>query len=296
MQKLIGKLSHKLGQVKLAKFIQKKLFSKKFFTNLEKKEDFNFYLPYENKKTGVSAFIRMKNEEQKIFYCLKSIINVFDEIIVIDNQSEDDSLQIVRDFQDKYDYQNKLKILTYPFKLSLFGSGYDSTPENSIYSFTYYTNFTLSNCSFKFACKWDADMVLKKDILSQFKEFLDKISNQKNKVWKIAGQTVYKNLDSQFFLAPDQIYAEQRIFPVSYLNRYKTGELFEEFKSALPRDKFAEIVFFELKFASENEFNHWSTNDFSNRNRKRKEWETVQLVKSGDTSSLIALPSYFLRD
>lgn len=51
--------------------------------------------------TDVSIILRVKNEENHIGYCLQSILNTFDfpEIIVINNNSKDESMSIVKHFQ-----------------------------------------------------------------------------------------------------------------------------------------------------------------------------------------------------
>ena len=52
-------------------------------------------------------------------------------------------------------------------------------------------------------------------------------------------------------------------------------------KASLATDLFPKVVFFELKFANENEFSHWSTTEFKKLGRKRKtrEWETLEMIK-----------------
>ncbi|AFZ47933.1 glycosyl transferase family 2 [Cyanobacterium stanieri PCC 7202] len=302
-----------LSQIKSSKLFRifkiqfsKYFIRKKFFTNDEGLSQYNFYLPYENNKKGVSAFIRMKNEEQKIYYCLKSIIDVFDEIIVIDNQSSDHSLKIVTDFKQEYDINNKIKIFNYPFRVARCGDENESTPENSIHSRAYYDNYALSQCSFKFAFRWDADMILNKNFRSDFKTFLQWVNQKELKVWKVKGTTVYRNLKGEYFLANSHTYGERRLYPCSYLNRYFKGKKSKNqysstLKTSLHSDLYPEVAFFELKFADEDEFSHWSITDFKKlgRKRKTKEWETLNLIKTGNVSgndNLIFLPSTFLID
>jgi glycosyltransferase involved in cell wall biosynthesis len=291
---------------KLQSLLTKIFQQEKFFKNDEGLAEYNFYLPYENKKPGVSAFIRMKNEEQKIYYCLKSILDVFDEIIVIDNQSSDNSLNIVLDLKKEYDKDNKIKVLSYPFRVARCGDENEATPENSIHSRAYYDNYALSHCSFKFAFRWDADMVFKKEAKKEFKKFLDQVSNTELKIWKVKGTTVYKSITGEFFIANSQTYGERRLYPCSYLNRYIKGKKSQNqfsstLKTAFPSDLYPEVAFFELKFADEDEFSHWSTTDFKKlgRKRKTKEWETLELIKKGNVSEdqdLILLPPTFLSD
>ena len=61
----------------------------------------------------VSFIVRTKNEERWIGHCIQSIINNFgreeSDIIIIDNESSDETLQIVKMFKDC-----NLKVLTIP--------------------------------------------------------------------------------------------------------------------------------------------------------------------------------------
>ncbi len=238
------------------------------FSNKEGFTEFNFSLPLSSEKEGVSAILRVKNEEQKIIYCLKSIINVFDEIIFVDNGSEDLTLDLVKQFKQQYDEGDKIKIYHYPWKISRCGAEHFATPENSVHSLAYYYNWTLSHCTFKYACKWDADMVLRKEYRKEFKDFLkNKVLNNTWKCWILVGQTVYRSLDNNYFLS-QRIAGERRLFPYSYLNRFFKEEDWEVLRCfpPLPIDQFPEVVFYELKFTNENELSNWSPKTLSSSN------------------------------
>lgn len=49
----------------------------------------------------ISAIIRVKNEEANIGFCIQSILNTFDfpEIIIVNNNSDDESINIVKHFE-----------------------------------------------------------------------------------------------------------------------------------------------------------------------------------------------------
>lgn len=66
-----------------------------------------------NHKFTVSAVISVYNGEQFIGRCLKSILNqrhAFDEIIVYDDASQDDTVSIIKKFMDK-DRNSKIKLI-----------------------------------------------------------------------------------------------------------------------------------------------------------------------------------------
>lgn len=74
---LIASLSLKLLKQAVLTFLRINPQEMKF-RNKEGLTDFNFCLPFHSEKEGVSVMLRVKNEEQKIISCLKSMIDVFD--------------------------------------------------------------------------------------------------------------------------------------------------------------------------------------------------------------------------
>jgi len=132
------------------------------FTNREGFINFNFALSEGRAKHGVTAMLRVKNEEAKIAYSLRSIIDSFNEIILVDNGSLDATVEIVRKLKSEIDREDKIRIYSYPFQIARCGPEHFATPEDSVHSLVYYYNWALSRCSLKYVCKWDADMVLRK--------------------------------------------------------------------------------------------------------------------------------------
>jgi len=272
------------------------------FRNREGILDFNYCLPLRSDKAGVSAFLRVKNEEQKIIYCLQSIIDAFDEIIFVDNGSEDSTSELVKAFKQEHDREDKIKIYQYPWKISRCGSEHFATAEDSVHSLAYYYNWTLSHCTFQYICKWDADMVLRKDAQQTVKIFLkEKLLKEQSKTWLLAGQTVYRSLDGQYFLS-QRLAHERRLFPLSYLNRYFKEERWEVLRNSppLPVDEIPGVTFYEMKFTNEDETSHWSPQTLSSANNPsdelREEKERFELIKEGkyQDQRFTLLPSTFL--
>ena len=67
------------------------------FRNLEGLPTFDFTLHRSRERPGVSAMVRVRNEGRTIRRALRSILGVFDEIVVVDNASEDRTATIVRE-------------------------------------------------------------------------------------------------------------------------------------------------------------------------------------------------------
>ncbi|WP_206817202.1 glycosyltransferase [Chroococcus sp. FPU101] len=69
------------------------------FKNCEEQAEYNFVLPNQSLRMGVSAMLRAKNEEKKIYDCLNSIFDVFTEIVFVDNGSTDKTLEILKNLK-----------------------------------------------------------------------------------------------------------------------------------------------------------------------------------------------------
>lgn len=272
---------------------------KQEFTNNERFVNFNFGLSANPKRQGVSAMLRVKNEESKIYYSLKSIYKLFDEIVLVDNASTDRTLEIARAFKTHEDKDDKIKIYFYPFEIARCGDENYATPEDSVHSLTYYYNWALSKCSCRYVCKWDGDMVLRSEVRGSFRRFLKQIQTGKTCGWIVYGQTVYRDAQRQYYLAKDEINSEIRIFPNRISTRYRKIDLFELLSSNPPltQDKLGGVTFYELKFTDEDEFSHWSSSDIPTA-RKKRELENFHLVKTNNihSSKFQKLPATFLED
>lgn len=267
------------------------------FENREGFLNFNFTLSATGKKKGVSALLRVKNEESKIHHCLSSIYDLFDEIVLVDNGSTDGTMEIVRNLKRQEDRKDKIKIYSYPFKLARLGPEHFDTPEDSVHIISYYYNWVLSQCSRKYVCKWDGDMVLRKEIREPFREFLQRIQKGPKRCWILYGQTIYRDLEGNYHLAKGEINGEIEIFPNGFNPRFYKHDLFEFLNSDPPLEvgEFDGVVFYELKFVNTDEFSHWSITDIPTE-RKQRELDNFQLVKRNNTcgARFEKLPSSFL--
>jgi len=269
------------------------------FANVEGLLNFDFTLSARRRKRGVSGLLRVRNEEEKIYHCIASIYEVFDEIVVVDNQSEDATLQIIREFKAAQDKENKIRMYSYPFKIARCGPEHLSASEDSVHSLTYYYNWALSKCSFRYVCKWDGDMVLRREAREPFTAFLRQLQQSRKMCWVVYGQAVYRDLANDHYLAKGEINGEIRIFPNGFNPRFYKSDLYEVLKSYPPLDEnqFEGVLFYELKYVNTDEFSHWSIGDIPT-DRKRTELKNFYLVKANDISSarFERLSATFLND
>ena len=253
------------------------------FRNREGNEAYAFSLPRRNRAPGTSAFVRAKDEASKIEYCLRSILPVFDEIHVIDNGSRDDTAEIVRRLRESATDGSRIRLHSYPFRVARFGPEHDETPADSLHSLVYFTNWALSRCTRRYACKWDADMVLARERRDAVTDLLSGLGRGWPAAWSLAGQTVYRTSEGSFLAPRGEVNREVRIAPCGYAARFHKREHWEQLIRPrwLRTHHFAPVCFHELKFLYEEEFDHWSTTEFPSP-RKRREWATFQRLRGGD--------------
>ena len=269
----------------------------KTFRNREGLRDFDFTLLRARRNPGVSAMVRAKNEEQKIGYALRSILPVVDEIVVVDNGSTDGTADLVVELQNRIDDERKIKFHSYPHRLARFGPEHGNTPENSVHSAVYFTNWALSHCSHDYVCKWDGDMVLMREARAPFRDFLSSIQSGRRKCWVLAGQTIYRDMKGDFYLAKGEVNKEIEVFPYGLSCRFIKHPSWERFRRPfyMAKGEFEQICFYEMKYVDEDEFSHWSTRDWPSP-RKRREWANYKRVLTGqlDGARFDRLPPGFL--
>lgn len=269
------------------------------FANREGIEPYDFTLRRSHARRGVSAMVRVKNEGAKLSHCLRSILPVFNEIVLVDNRSDDGTLEIAHGIKEHHDPRGKLRVFSYPYKLARFGPEHDATPEDSIHSAVYFTNWSLSHCTRRYACKWDGDMVLRREARRSFRAFLRRIQVRKRRCWTLAGQTVYRDARGEFLLARGEVNREIEVFPCGFECRFVKSEHWELLTRPpeMRVGDFSPVCFYELKFVDEAEFSHWSTTEWPSE-RKQREWDNFHRVKSGrvDADGFHRLGSTFLDD
>ena len=268
------------------------------FRNREGNEEYAFSLPRRNRAPGTSAFVRARDEGTKIEHCLRSILPVFEEIHVIDNGSRDDTADIVRRVRGSASGGANIRLHSYPFRVGRFGPEHDETPADSLHSLVYFTNWALSRCTRRYACKWDADMVLAGEQRHAFDALLAGLGRGWPGAWSLAGQTVYRTADGSLLARRGELNREVRIAPCGYRVRFHKREHWEQLIRPrwLRTHHFAPVCFYELKFLDEEEFDHWSTMDFPSP-RKRREWVTFQRLRGEQEDVAVRrLPSTFLDD
>ena len=110
------------------------------------------------KRPGISAFMRLHNEEDFAAAAINSILPFFDEIIVVYNTCTDRTPEIVADFARRYPDCIK----AYHYVPEVFPQGsrvHTLLPADSVNSLVHYTNFAMSKATRRIRCIWDGDEI-----------------------------------------------------------------------------------------------------------------------------------------
>ena len=257
-------------------------FNPKLFKNIEGNEKYFYYRDRYKSKNGISALLRIKNEEMNIKNVLLGIVNVFDEIILVDNNSTDKTMAVVKELKEEnQEFMNKLKIYNYPFQVAKCGIENFNTHPNSLNSLAYFYNYSLSKCNFSHVMKWDGDMFLPGFLKDYFKNYISKLIKNKKPVLGIPrGLTVYKGLDGKFYYRANSFEAEIRIFNNYSANTFEKDILWERLQNKVRSEKISsgKNVFIEYKDVNKNEFSHWDEGYLGMGPRKRRELKDFKII------------------
>jgi len=218
--------------------------------------------PKESLKNGISLIIRAKNEELNIKICIESVIDLVDEIIFVDNNSTDNTYNLVYKYAEKYD---KIKLYKYNVNVSKVGKEhYNAIQTKNPNTLGNFYNWCLTKTNYTNVMKWDADFIC---IRNNFKCLIDtyklKTNNDKFAIW-FTGLTLFEN-NNLYYINPNSYYNEFRIF--SFKNNFQwydgeSCEYVEPYLKDCHENKkyiFEYPLFYELKRTSINEFEQRSS-------------------------------------
>ncbi|MCZ9888492.1 glycosyltransferase [Brachyspira hyodysenteriae] len=121
----------------------------------------------EERPLGISGHLRVKNESMSIAQSIDSCIDALDELIITYNTSEDNTEEILKEYQKKYPdkirlyhYQpNIINYISTKEELEEFKSKNMSYETNSIHSLANYYNFGYTKIKYQYYMKIDADQI-----------------------------------------------------------------------------------------------------------------------------------------
>lgn len=255
------------------------------FVNLEQRTDFEVRWRDPDEEI-FTAVLRVKNEAQSLPWVLPGIFRVADRVILVDNGSDDGTPDIALRVAQEQDAQDRFQLLEYPFNVSRCGSEHLATPPNSVHSLTYFYNWAFSHAGSRYWWKWDGDMVLTEDGERSFQELKWQLEGF-DAVITVPRYPVYIESDEVAYLDTKVVNREPwawRNGKWSYFVKSFEWEL-PVWPQNLPYLRMPDWTCFELKWVGADEFQHWSTTDFSGvsrTTRKAREWEVFHAVSKGE--------------
>ncbi|MET0143239.1 MAG: glycosyltransferase [Ilumatobacteraceae bacterium] len=123
-----------------------------------------------------TAMIRVRNEEEYLGAAVRSIIDHVDEVVIVDNMSDDGTPQIIKELAAAH--PDKVRTAVYPYDIARYGQENMALYQSkggwkSPSSLANFYNWCLSHCTKSFIVKWDGDTVATDALgarLEQFRE------------------------------------------------------------------------------------------------------------------------------
>lgn len=161
---------------------------------------------------ALSAMVRIRNEEQFLRTAILSIVDVLDEVVLIDNLSDDGTPSIIADLVREN--PGKVRSVVYPYEIARVGREnmeLAASDRGSPRLLANYYNWCVRQCTNEWVVKWDADMVA----LPEFAVAVDEFRASPRQVMHISGANVHPCLTH--FIASDDFhrateYYEPRVF------------------------------------------------------------------------------------
>lgn len=167
---------------------------------------------------GFTFLIRAKNEEMLVKYCLESLIRIFDknfnqninefsyEIIFVDNNSSDNTLEIAENISKKYP-----NMMVYQYNIDVPKAGIlheKAIKKKSFNTLATYYNWCLSKVTYYNVIKWDCDFIpIKENLVKMINNYRLNTRDDHFAIW-FTGKTLYYG---KYLKEQDQ-YDEFRIF------------------------------------------------------------------------------------
>lgn len=113
----------------------------------------------ENRQEGLSGYMRLRNEAEFLPICIESWLPILDELIIVYNNCQDNTAEIVSYYAEKYPE----KITAYHYIPIVYPQGssqFKQLSEDNYHSLVNYYNFALSKTTKKWVIKIDGDLYL----------------------------------------------------------------------------------------------------------------------------------------
>jgi glycosyltransferase involved in cell wall biosynthesis len=210
------------------------------------------------KKPGISAILRLRNEEDYVELALQSILPFFDELVIVYNGCTDRTPEIV----EKFAMKEPRRVKAFHYVPEVFPQGSEmqrKLPGDYVNSLVHYCNFALSKATHKICAKWDGDMIAAPEPLKQIIDRLRRVRGSTLSRWLspwTMGFWWYSGVnlsdkDGKIFVIKARPRAwgkkDHGFWPVSPINNFRHHPRFELLNTRWLVKTFVGFVFFHVK-------------------------------------------------
>ena len=210
------------------------------------------------RKPGISAYMRIKNEEQFVRLTILSHLDYYDEIIACYNDCSDNTEAILLDLAKQYPH--KIKVYHYLPKVHPIGSeGHRQAADDSVHGMANYYNYALSKTTCQVATKLDADHLAIPHKLAPLIDTIHKdIAAGKEKIYMFSGLNLMRDKNSTIGIPENSLFSgnnDINYHPVNAKTVYHNSARMESFNKTWRRSletEYMGIMYFHLKALKNN--------------------------------------------
>ena len=255
--------------------------------NVEGRQDFDVKWQWSEQPVvpGITAVLRVKNESRTIPYCLPSILKAVDEVVLVDNDSTDGTVELAVETARRLDRAGQLIVKHYPFEIARCGPEHLATPERSLHSLAYFYNWSFSHVRTRYSLKWDGDMVLTDGGVRTLRQLSWQLEYA-DAALSVLTHPLYVIDDRTALFDPRSPYVEPRLLPNNSVYAYAKGVDWEipTIPASTRVMRLQDGLASEIKWLDADEFSNWSSTDFADERRyprKSREWAVFEAHRNG---------------
>lgn len=262
--------------------------------SLEGIEGYDITWPWsagERLRPGLTCVFRVRNEARNLPWVLPGIFAAVDEVLLVDNGSDDGTADVARRVAKECGASAKLRVLEYPHAVARAGGEHLATPANSVHSLTHFYNWCFSHVRTTYSMKWDGDMVLApegvgilRDLAWQLTSTSTVVAMPRHPLTVVDERTGWLDLSLRFL--------EPWVYPMGPEFTFVKAFDWElrEVPEGTERLVLGQGLVVEVKWLDADEYAHWRTEgvDFTNTRlyRKLREFEVDEAIRNGTADEL----------
>jgi hypothetical protein len=205
----------------------------------------------DDRRPGVSAFMRIRNGADWLEVSIRSHMPFFDEIVAVYNQCTDATPEILLRLQTEFG-PGRLRVIHYLDQVHPPGSeGHAQTDPSSPNSLVNYYNFALTSTQYRYATKLDDDHLAITETTQRVTDGLRNGTASPNTMYCFSGLNLFPASDGNLgILDSDPISGGGDIgfFPVTNHTYFVHDRRFERFRRGSLRREFAGYLYWHLKY------------------------------------------------